>query len=162
MIWIDYLIIGVILVSAFISLLRGFVREALSLAGWILAFWVAIRFSGRFAGLLENSISDSTFRLITGFVILFLLTLVATMVVNFFAAQVIRRTGLTRLDRAIGMMFGFLRGVVLVAVLVLLAGLTPLPSQPWWKQSLMLGQFQGIAVWLRDLLPADVGRNFRY
>lgn len=162
MIWVDYAIVGIILISAFISLLRGFVKEALSLAGWVLAFWISLTFSGNMAGILERSIESPTLRLIVAFAILFLATLMVTAVVNFFAARLVRVTGLTGTDRVLGMLFGVLRGTVLVAVLVLLAGLTALPHDPWWRQSLLVPQFQSVAVWLRGFLPSDVARNFVY
>lgn len=162
MIWVDYAIVGIILISAFISLLRGFVKEALSLTGWVLAFWISLTFSGNMAGILERSIESPTLRLIVAFAILFLATLMVTAVVNFFAARLVRVTGLTGTDRVLGMLFGVLRGTVLVAVLVLLAGLTALPHDPWWSQSLLVPQFQSVAVWLRGFLPSDVARNFVY
>ena len=54
MIWIDYAILGIVGISGVISLMRGFVKEALSLAGWIAAFWIAIAYSGRVAAWLEG------------------------------------------------------------------------------------------------------------
>jgi membrane protein required for colicin V production len=65
-------------------------------------------------------------------------------------------------DRFIGMIFGAARGVLLVAVLVLLAGLTALPQESWWEESRMLPYFEELALWLRDLLPEDLAGYFRY
>ena len=160
--WIDLLIIGIVLVSVFISLVRGFVREALSLVGWIVAFWVSLSFSTRFAQLFANSIQDPTFRLIAAFAALFVLTLLVSIVANFFAGQLVKRTGLTNVDRFVGVIFGFLRGVLLVSVLVLLGGLTTLPNMAWWEGSLLMSNFETIAIWLSEFLPSDVARNFKY
>ncbi len=162
MIWVDYAILAVVLLSAFVSLIRGFVREALSLAGWVLAFWLALRFAPKLAGVIGDTIGDPTLRLAAAFLGLFIATLVVTGIINFFAAQLVQRTGLTGTDRMVGMVFGVLRGILLVAVVVLLAGLTNLPQSPWWGDSLFLHHFQVMAVWLRGFLPGDIAANFVY
>ena len=65
-------------------------------------------------------------------------------------------------DRLIGMVFGAARGVLLVAVLVLLAGLTPMPEEDWWLESGLVGYFQELSYWLRDLLPREFADHFSY
>ena len=90
MIWIDFAIIGIILISAFISLIRGFVREALSLVGWVVSFWVALTFAGGFAELFLQSIDDKTFRVVVGFGVLFVTALILFVIVNYFAVQLVR------------------------------------------------------------------------
>lgn len=162
MIWVDYGILGIILISAFVSLLRGFVKEALSLTGWVVAFWVSLRFAGNMAGLMKHSVNSPSLRVIIGFAILFLLTLMVSATINFFGSRLVKVTGLTGTDRVLGMFFGMLRGTVLVAVLVLLAGLTSLPQESWWGESTLLPEFQTVAVWLRGFLPSDVARDFHY
>lgn len=162
MIGVDYAILGVLLISSFISLIRGFVKEALSLTGWVLAFWISLSFAVPLSKLLASSMDDPTLRLIVAFVVLFILTLIVSAVVNFFASRLVQRTGLTGTDRFLGVLFGFLRGALLVSVLVLLAGLTSLPKESWWDDSFLLFRFQAIAMWIRDLLPADVAASFNF
>ena len=77
MIWIDYAILAVVGISVVISLMRGFVREALSLSGWIAAFWIAIAFSGRGAAFLEGYVTVPSWRVAIAFFILLVLVLVA-------------------------------------------------------------------------------------
>ena len=162
MIGVDYAILGILLISSFISLVRGFVKEALSLAGWILAFWISLSFAVPLSKLLAASMEDPTLRLILAFVALFILTLIVSAVINFFASRLVQRTGLTGTDRFLGVIFGFLRGALLVSVLVLLAGLTTLPKEPWGDDSFLLFRFQAIAMWIRELLPADVAASFNF
>ena len=162
MIGVDYAILGILLISSFISLVRGFVKEALSLVGWIMAFWISLSFAVPLSKLLAASMEDPTLRLIIAFIVLFILTLIVSAVINFFASRLVQRTGLTGTDRFLGVIFGFLRGALLVSVLVLLAGLTTLPKEPWWDDSLMLFRFQAIAMWIRELLPADVAARFNF
>lgn len=162
MIGVDYAILGILLISSFISLVRGFVKEALSLAGWILAFWISLSFAVPLSKLLAASMEDPTLRLILAFAALFILTLIVSAVINFFASRLVQRTGLTGTDRFLGVIFGFLRGALLVSVLVLLAGLTTLPKEAWWDDSFLLFRFQAIAMWIRELLPADVAASFNF
>ncbi len=162
MIGVDYAILGILLISSFISLIRGFVKEALSLAGWVMAFWISLSFAVPLSKLLASSMDDPTLRLIIAFVVLFVLTLIVSAVINFFASRLVQRTGLTGTDRFLGVIFGFLRGALLVSVLVLLAGLTSLPKESWWDDSFLLFRFQAIAMWIRELLPADVATSFNF
>ena len=162
MIGIDYAIIVVLLISSAISLMRGFVKEALSLGGWVLAFWVSLTFAVALSRLFEASVKDPTFRLLLAFGVLFVLSLMAASVGNFFAAKLVQRTGLTGTDRFLGVLFGFMRGALVVSVLVLLAGLTRLPKEPWWNDSLLLFRFQALATWISAFLPADVAAKFHF
>lgn len=160
--WFDYLIIGVIALSAFISLWRGFVREAFSLAVWILAFWVGWNFFRDLAPHLETWVGTPSIRLALAFVILMILTLMVGGLVNFLLVKLVESSGLSGTDRLIGVVFGAARGALLVAALVLLAGLTPFPEDPWWKASVLAPYFQELALWLRDLLPQDIAERFNY
>ena len=72
------------------------------------------------------------------------------------------KTGLTGMDRFAGFLFGIARGMVVMAVLVLLAGLTPLPQDPWWVESSLIGPFQELSVWLREQIPEGVTGYFSY
>ena len=161
MIWVDYVIIGILGLSALISLMRGFVREALSLAAWVLAFWVSWTFFRELAVQLDWFTVPSV-RLGAAFAILFIATLMVGALVNFLMGQLVDKTGLSGTDRLLGMFFGAARGAVLVAILVLLAGLTPFPNDPWWTQSQLIGYFQELAIWLKELLPPDIGEKFNF
>ena len=156
MLIVDYVILIILLVSTVISFVRGFVKEAMSLAGWVLAFWVALGFASPLAEYFKGSIGDPNLRLITAFAALFVATLIVASVANFFLSRVVQATGLTGTDRFLGLVFGFLRGVLLVAVLVFVGSLTPLAQESWWKESFLLFRFEVIAQWMRDLLPAHL------
>ncbi len=162
MAWFDYLIIGILLLSALLSLIRGFVREAFSLAVWLLAFWVAWSFFRALAVQLAPWIGTPSVRLGLAFAVLLLVTLVVGGLINFLLVRLIERTGLSGTDRLVGMVFGLARGVLLVTVLVLLAGLTPMPQDPWWRESQLVPYFEELALWLRELLPQDIADRFQY
>lgn len=158
----DLIILSIIVLSVIVSLMRGFVKEALSLAGWLVALWIAMTFSSGMAELFGSSIKDPTLRLLAAFISLFVLSLIVAAIINFFATQFVQRAGLTGVDRTIGGVFGFLRGILLVTIIVMLLGLTTLPKEPWWDESFFMFRFEVIATWLKDLLPDDIARYFKY
>jgi membrane protein required for colicin V production len=162
MTWFDYSIIAVIVVSALISLARGFVKEAMSLGVWVLAFWVSWTFFRDLAPRLSGWIETPSVQLGLAFAILMIVILMVGGLVTFLMGKLVEHTGLSGSDRLIGMVFGAARGVLLVTVLVLLAGLTPFPDDPWWQESVLPPYFEELALWLRDLLPQDIAERFRY
>lgn len=162
MIWIDWLILLVILLSAVISVVRGFFKEAISLAGWIIAIWLGLAFSGEIAALLAKIISVPSVRIIVSFSMVLIFVLVLTALASHFAALVVKKTGLTGTDRVLGVVFGVARGAVIVGILVLLAGLTALPRDPWWREATLIPHFQRLAVHIRAMLPTDVADEIRF
>ena len=144
---IDYIIIGIIAFSIIVSLLRGFVREVLSLASWVVAFIVASQFYPSLAAYLTQ-IDSLYIRNGTAIGILFVLTLIVGAIVNFVIAQLVDKTGLTGTDRVLGAAFGLLRGVLIVAaVLFFLDTLTNFEQNEWWKESKMITHLGFIIEW---------------
>ncbi len=162
MIWIDIAILVVVGISTAISLVRGFVREALSLAGWFAAFAAGLFLAQPVADLLNGVIENHSLRLIVAFVLLFVSTLFAVAVLNFFIGKLVKITGLSGTDRMIGVIFGVLRGVVVVAVLVVLGSMTTLPEESWWQQSQLLGYFEQFALWSKEYLPSEIAQYIHY
>jgi len=162
MIWIDYAIVGLILISSIIGLFRGFIREAFSLVIWVLAIWVGLTFSREFSGFLEGLISYPSARIATAFAVLFFVTLILGAVISYLLGELVKRTGLTGSDRFAGMIFGIARGFIVVAIIIMLAGLTPLPEDSWWKESILIPPFQSLAVWLHDHIPSGLAGYVKY
>jgi membrane protein required for colicin V production len=162
LIWIDYTILGLICLSAIIGLFRGFVREAFSLLTWIVAVAVSVHFSRDFADYFDTLISVPSARIAASFAVLFLITLLLGGLVNFLISELVEKTGLTGTDRLLGLLFGIARGMVVIAVLVVLAGLTPLPEDPWWNEASLIQPFESLAVWLRDQIPDSMAGYLTY
>lgn len=153
--WADYVIVGIIVFSALISLIRGFVREIFSLLSWIGAFVVAVIFASRGAGLLAPYIAGEQLRLVLAFAGLFALTLVIGIALGHFAGRLVERRELTGADRGLGLFFGIARGYVAAAALVLLGSFTHLHEDAWWQQSRLIPFTLPVAAWLGRQLPSS-------
>ena len=162
LIWVDYVILIVIFISAIIGLFRGLVKEAFSLATWIVSIGIALKFSQEFSVFLVDYIELPSVRIASAFILLLLVSLMLGSMLSYLISQLVDKTGLSGSDRFAGFLFGIARGMVVVAVLVLLAGLTPLPQDSWWNDSLLIGPFQSLSVWLRELIPTGITNYFSY
>ena len=153
--WVDLVILGVIVLSSLISLIRGFVKESISLVTWVVAIVIAYRYFMPFSELLEPFVNSLTMRKWIGGGILFVATLIVGAIVNFIVSQLVSKTGLSGTDKTLGVVFGLARGVLIVSLMVLLASLTPMPSAEWWQDSALIGFFQQLADWIKGIIPPD-------
>ncbi len=157
---VDVVVIFVIFLSALFSLIRGFVKEAISLATWIIAIWLAATFAPKLAAVLPNSIESEAVRQAVGFGVLFVLTLVIGAIINTLINQLVKKTGLSGADRIFGVAFGVLRGGLIVIVFVVVGGMTPLPDTDWWQSSTMLQWFESAAIVIQDYIPQDLKLSY--
>jgi membrane protein required for colicin V production len=162
LIWVDYVIIGLIALSAIIGLFRGFVKEAFSLATWLVSIWLALHFSQPFSFFFIDYIDVPSVRIAAAFVSLLITSLILGAMLSFLMSQLIEKKGMTGTERFIGFIFGVASCMAVVAVLVLLAGLTPLPQDPWWNASVLIGPFQELSIWLRTQIPVGISEYFSY
>lgn len=158
----DVAVIGIVGLTTLLALVRGFVREAIALAAWFLAFWMALQFSGAVGDLLAGAIANPTVRWVLALAGVFLITLIAAGLAGRVLSKLVHLAGLGLADRLLGALFGVLKGSILVLVLGVVAGLTSLPQQPWWQQSLLGGWLAGSALALRPWLPPALAERLHY
>lgn len=155
----DWIFAGVLTASMLIGAWRGFVYEVLSVLGWMAAFFAAQWFGKDAASLLPMGESGNTFRYAMGFVVVFVVTVFVCGVVAWAAKKLIEFIGLRPADRMLGAAFGLIRGVVLLLVAAVLAGLTPIGEAAWWQESqgasLLLDALRGLG----PLLPNEFVRH---
>jgi membrane protein required for colicin V production len=143
--WVDFVIIGLISISALVGLARGLIREVLSVAVWASALLLAWIYFPKLEGHLAPWMDAGTIRMAAAFLILVLVVLVVGTLIGHLLTLLVEKTGLTGTDRLLGGLFGAVRGALLIAMSVFLAALTPLPDDDWWKGSAFIDRFQVLA-----------------
>ena len=158
---IDILIIAIIALSLAVGVFRGFIREVLSLASWIVALWAAYSFAGGAADLLVTYIAQPPIRVVVAFAVIFILALIAASLLGYLVYRLLSFGGISGIDRSLGLLFGVARGVVIVGLLVLAAIFMDLSNQTWWLESMLVGYFDPIADALRSLMPENLSGYFQ-
>lgn len=154
--WTDGVILAILGLSILIGLMRGLIAELLSLVVWVTAFWLASSFGADVGELFQNTISLPMARVSLGYGICFFGVLLLGAILRYVTRRMLWSTGLSGIDRLLGVVFGFLRGALVVTLMVFLVGLTGLTRESWWQRSVLLPQFQGTAAWLGQNIPASV------
>lgn len=160
--WIDGVIIVLVVLSAAVGFVRGFGREIFGLAAWALAFYLAFTYADELSNILSVWIDAETPRLLVAFGVIFVVVVIIGAVLNVFFGRLIEKSGLGGTDRLLGVGFGFLRAVALLIMLVLLAGLTSIPRDSWWQESMLMEHLENGAIVVRDYLPSDIARAVTY
>ena len=162
MTWFDYAVIAIVGVSILISIIHGLAREILSLASWVVAFLVAQVYAADVALQLPAAIMQPSVRLLVGFLGVFVAVLVMMALLAMALSGLIRSAGLGFADRALGAVFGLVRGMTIVMIAVLLAGLTGLPRQPAWRHAMMSAPLVTLANMVKVWLPDDLAKHINY
>ncbi len=146
---VDWVIISLVLISTLISIVRGFVKEALSLATLIAAILIARLFGAQVGTMLEDFISVPSLRMAVAYGGLYLVTMIIGGMINYLIYQVVRMAGLSTINRILGMGFGFLRGALIVVVAVALMARMPVSEDDWWRSSQIIPHVLVSADWLQ-------------
>ena len=158
----DYAVLAIVGISVLLSIIHGFVRELLALASWIVAFIAAQLFAADAARLLPAAITSGSGRLLAAFLAVFLVVLLAMTLAANLLSRLFRAAGLGLADRALGAVFGLVRGFAIVMVVVLLAGLTALPRQPVWRDAMLSAPLEALADAIKVWLPYDLSKHINY
>jgi membrane protein required for colicin V production len=162
MTWLDYAVLGVLAASLAWGVWRGLVREVVSVTGWVIAFLVANLLGGPVGDTLPESWGRPEVRVLIAFVAVFVLTLAVTTLVAVMLAKILKAVGLGALDRTLGALFGLVRGVLVVLAFGLVAGLSPLPNKPLWRNSLSGPLLEQAVGTLKPWLPPALRDRLRY
>jgi membrane protein required for colicin V production len=147
----DYIILAVVLISAIAGLVRGFLREVISLLAWVLAVWLAWKLGPLLVPYLGGALKRAPFGLWAGRGIVFTVVLVVGAIVGAIINHFVRLSIFSGTDRLLGFILGLARGVVILSVLMILAQTVKLDGETWWKRSILRPQIQPVANVLRAL-----------
>jgi len=146
--WLDAAIAIVVSLSVLTGMFRGFVKELISLTVWIIAFWIAMTYSQTVGGWLHAYVTDKTMATAFGFIIALVATLLVGGLINGLICRILHGSGLSGIDRLLGMIFGFVRGIFIVALLMLVVKMTSVPVQEYRNKSIFYNQFDPLVSWL--------------
>lgn len=150
--WVDWAILAIILISAVLSLTRGFFREIISLLSWVAAFVVGRVFYEPLAEILSGFFQASpSIYALAAFVILFVATLIVGGLIGILIRSLVKLSGLSMTDRILGVGFGVLRGGLVIVIMLVLLKMTPVVQDPWWNESLLIPHFLVMEDWSRDM-----------
>lgn len=158
----DYAVLTVILASVLVGLWRGVVNEILALVAWIVAFLVARAQGGVVAGWLSGQIAEPGMRLAAAYVAVFVGVLLVFALARMLVSLMLKAVGLGLLDRLLGAGFGVLRGVLVVWIAVLVAGMTPLPKADWWREATLAPPLETSVIAAKPWLPAEAAKRIRF
>ena len=157
----DIAILFVLGLSVIVGLLRGFVSEIWALACWIFAGWVAW-YCGPFVETwLPQAFASPGLRLVMAYVGCFILVVIAGSLVGYLLRRLVSGSGLSGTDRLLGLVFGLVRGVAVIVLLVLMLGFTPFHRDAWWQESRLMPTFESAAAWVKAYLPAELSNYLR-
>jgi len=158
----DIAVAVIIGLSVLLSIMRGLVREVLALAAWIVAFLAANLLAGEVAPWMPAGIPTEELRLLAGFTCVFVVALIAMSLLAILASKLVKSAGLGLEDRLLGGAFGLARGLLVVMIGVLLAGLTPLPRQAVWRNAALSDPLEAAAGQVKGWLPAELAQRITY
>ncbi|MEQ1558343.1 MAG: CvpA family protein [Methyloglobulus sp.] len=160
--WVDNAIIALLSMYTIGGMIRGFSQEMFTLLFWCIGIIVGWFFSHNFSVFLIKFFSSPSIRLAGSLVALIIICLVIGWIIKLLLGEAVKKTGLNVIDRLGGGLFGFTHGLAVVFVLVLIAGLTPLPTERWWHESRYLPPFQTLAVLAKRNSSTKIAISLNY
>ena len=143
---IDWIICALLVLSTVVGIMRGVIREVLSIVGWVAGFMLSMSFAGEIAGYIP--------RVIIAAVLILVACLFVVGLFGFILRKMLEVAALTFEDRILGAAFGFVRGIIVVAACVFFFGLSQsLSSSRMWQQSVMIGPAETVIEWSMPYMP---------
>lgn len=158
----DYTALTIVGLSIVFSIMRGLVREVLSLLGWVAAFYVGRTYTDQILPLMSEEIPTESLRILAAFLMLFLATLLVFSLLAVAVSALFKKIGLGLVNRLLGGVFGLFRGMLIVCILVFFAGLTDLPKDTRWKNAMFSAPLEALVVSMLPWLPEAITQYVRY
>ncbi len=159
MVGFDWFIVVVLLASTLVGFIRGFIEEALSLTGWIVAFWLGRTYFIEAGALIHQylSIPAPLFRAAAGFGLIFLLSLITFGLLNWLIVKIFVPGRANIGDRFLGGGFGAIRGAVIIAAFLIFFKGFAMDKSDWWQNSIFISKFEPLTKIVEEMIPDDFG-----
>ena len=147
----DWIILSIIAISSLVGAWRGFMREAISLGAWVLGVWLAWTFAGVLEPHLGGLLAHDQVRVWVARLIILVGVVLLGVVVGFFVTRFAHYSPFGNIDRMLGILFGLLRGAVIVGLFAILGQLVKLDEESWWKRSTLMPYASIVGEWMRSI-----------
>lgn len=158
----DYAIIVLVAISIAVGIVRGAIREVINIVAWVLAFVLAHTFAGSLAGYFAEWMSEPIYRMATAWLVVFMSVLIIAGLIASLLSELVRKLGLSGLDRTVGAFIGLARGGLVILALTLAAGMTRFPQTDLWKKAAATPWLEMVAMHARPLLPESLASRISY
>ena len=158
----DYAVMAIVVASLAIGAWRGVIGEIIALIAWVLAFFAAKWLGADVAPLFAGAIADSNIRIVAAWVAIFIVVLMLMALLRLFIRGMLKALGLSLSDRLLGMVFGILRGLVIVLALVAVGAMTSLPREKWWTDAALSAPLETALLAAKPWLPLAVSKRIRF
>ena len=162
MTWLDYAALAILVASVLWGIWRGLVREVISIGAWVLAFLGANLFAGPLGDALPKALPTPEIRVAVAFVAVFIAILAVCALLSRLLSKLVHGAGLGELDRSLGGVFGVARALLILLAFALVAGLTALPRQPVWRNSISGPLLAQAVLAIKPWVPPSFGLRLRY
>lgn len=156
------MVLAIIGISIVVSIMRGAIKEMLAIFGWVAAFYVAKSYSPLLAPLLPQDIPTEALKTLAAFLILLIAVLFISSLLSIAISGIVSKIGLGWLNRFLGVLFGFIKGLLIVCVLVFLAGLTSLPKEKMWTDAMFSAPLEVLVKAALPWLPDSVTKHVKF
>jgi len=162
MTWLDYAALAILVASVLWGVWRGLVREVIAIGAWVLAFLGANLFAGPLGDALPKALPTPEIRVAVAFVVVFIAILAVCALLSRLLSKLVHGAGLGELDRSLGGVFGVVRALLILLAFALVAGLTALPRQPVWRNSISGPLLAQAVLAIKPWVPPSFGLRLRY
>jgi membrane protein required for colicin V production len=158
----DYAVLIVLLASMALGAWRGVLGEIVAVAAWVLAFFAASEWGEEFARQFLGGIGDPLIRIVVAWVLIAVIVLLLMAMVRLAIRGLLKAIGLRPTDRMLGVMFGALRGGLIVLVLVAFGGMLSLSGEKWWRGAYLSAPLETAVLACKPWLPPELARRIRF
>jgi membrane protein required for colicin V production len=158
----DWVVVCIVGLSTLFAFFRGVIRELIALIAWVMGVVGALLFAPIVGSMLPDIPGHPLLRYVIAFALIVIAALLLGALVAWPLSKAVRAAGLGFVDRFLGSIFGFVRGIVFMLAFVFVAGLTPLPRMLWWQSSALVPPLVAGVYALRSHLPAELAGHLDY
>lgn len=158
----DYAVIVIVSLSVIVSVMRGLLKEVLAILGWVVAFYVAKTYSSQILPMMPVEIPTESLRMLASFLVLFVATLIVSSLLAIALASIFKKMDLGWLNRSLGALFGLVRGVLIIGIIVFLAGLTSIPQDARWRNAMLSSPLEALVIGAKPWVAGNMATYIKY